>query len=299
MRKRVLGNGRYGVLEVGSDGIVVACNNKAADLLSGFCKKIPVSDLSGLDIFTLTGGNDNTSRTGMKPSEIISSLTGITLLDSFKYPDTDTEIIMFTERKPDSFTFVCLARYSSSLLFELDSELNFIFASESFFRLSGIKKTDLYGLNISCITSDKDFARFRTSIEEARDNRRDYIELNDFRFSFDAVITGYKVEVYMLTRDRDDLCGYICLIPDPALYRKCSEFDLVSGRMNEVLNFTSAVSHDCNNALTAVLGNISLAKMEIHGNGDIDELLADAESAALKIKNLAEKLSVFIRSMKP
>lgn len=284
------------MLEVGTDGIIISANNKAARLLSGFCKNISVPRLEGLDIFMLGGDNDKACRDSAKAPEIVSSLTGITLLDSFSYPDA--EIIRFTGYS-GSFPFVNITRHSSSLLFELDRGLNFIFASESFLRLSGMNRADLYGLNISCLISDRDFIRFRTSVEELSENRMDYAEIGDFIFSFDEVAPGYKIEVYVPLQDGDWTGGYICIIPDASLHRKCGELDLLSNRINEVLNFAGAVSHDCNNALTAVLGNISLAKMECRGDGDVEELLADAENAALKIKNLTEKLGVFIRNMKP
>lgn len=69
--------------------------------------------------------------------------------------------------------------------------------------------------------------------------------------------------------------------------------------MSAVANFAGGIAHDYNNALTAVLGNISLAKMDAEKNSELEELLRDAESAGLKIKILTERLGMFARGMKP
>ena len=70
-------------------------------------------------------------------------------------------------------------------------------------------------------------------------------------------------------------------------------------RMSAVANFAGGIAHDYNNALTAVLGNISLAKMDAEKNSELEELLRDAESAGFKIKLLTERLAMFSRGMKP
>lgn len=299
MRDKILHNERYGVLEINKEGIITGCNKQAGSLLSEFCKRNSISDLAGLDVFSYSGDDEKICRDCSTPAEIISSISGVTLVDTFSCPETDSEIIRFTCSDSGLFPFLNLIRYSSSVLFELDKDLSFIFASESFFNISGMERTGVYGVNLSYLTSDKVFNRFRTSIEETGDDRRNFFEVWEFLFFFDGIVPGYNVEVYPVFLSGTELCGYLCFIPDSTLHRKCRELDLTLNRMNEVVNFAGTISHDCNNALTAVLGNISLAKMESQGIGELEELLADAESAALKIKSLTEKLGVFIRSMKP
>ena len=196
------------------------------------------------------------------------------------------------------YPFLNVFRHSSSVFFELDNDLNFIFASDSFFRLCRMERADIYGKSISFYTTDKDFDLFRTAVSGSGINAGNYIEVDGFLFSFDGNVPDYKIEVYPVFIPGGGLYGYFCFIPDSTLQKKCRGLELAAGRINEIVNFTSTVSHDFNNALTAVLGNISLAKMESGDKGELAELLADAESAALKIKNLNEKLGMFIRSMR-
>jgi signal transduction histidine kinase len=69
-------------------------------------------------------------------------------------------------------------------------------------------------------------------------------------------------------------------------------------KLRAVCIFTGGAAHDYNNALTAVMGNISLAKLEVEGNQELMDLLKDAEKAAGRIKSMTEKVALFARGVK-
>ena len=55
-----------------------------------------------------------------------------------------------------------------------------------------------------------------------------------------------------------------------------------------------------NNALTAIIGNISLAKMEIDQDDEkLQEILDDAHNASLRVRDLTQQLSSFSKGGKP
>lgn len=57
----------------------------------------------------------------------------------------------------------------------------------------------------------------------------------------------------------------------------------------------SDISHDFNNILTGILGNISLAKTSMRGGGAAFFRLEEAEKAALRAKDLAVQLTTFFK----
>jgi CheY-like chemotaxis protein len=59
------------------------------------------------------------------------------------------------------------------------------------------------------------------------------------------------------------------------------------------------IAHDFNNILTAILGNISLAKMEANPKDEIYERLVEAEKASLQAKNLTQQLLTFSKGGAP
>jgi len=69
-------------------------------------------------------------------------------------------------------------------------------------------------------------------------------------------------------------------------------------KLRAVCIFTGGAAHDYNNALTAVMGNISLAKLEAEDNQELMELLKDAEKAAGRIKNMTERVALFARGIR-
>ncbi len=296
MRDRILHNERYGALEISRAGIIKDSNGKARIILHELCKKYSIDNLSGIPIDRLQKGEKGISGNNIDPVLVFSSLEGIQLIDSFIFHETGSVIVRFTLINDELYPFFSIVRNSSSAFFELDKDLNFILASDSFFSLSKLDCADLYGRSLSFFTADKDYNKFRSSVSGMDSGK--FIEIDEFYFSFDGNISAYQIEVYPAYSSADELNGYLCFIPDSSIHKKCRELELAVNRMNEAVSFTGTVSHDCNNALTAVLGNISLARMEAHGNAELEELLTDAESAALKIKNLTEKLGTFIRSMK-
>lgn len=69
-------------------------------------------------------------------------------------------------------------------------------------------------------------------------------------------------------------------------------------KLRAVCIFAGGAAHDYNNALTAVMGNISLAKLEAEGNPELTELLIDAEKAAVRIKVMTESIALYTRGIK-
>jgi signal transduction histidine kinase len=59
------------------------------------------------------------------------------------------------------------------------------------------------------------------------------------------------------------------------------------------------IAHDFNNLLTVILGNISLAHMDINPDAKTYKMLADAEEASLRAKDLANQLITFSRGGMP
>ncbi len=79
------------------------------------------------------------------------------------------------------------------------------------------------------------------------------------------------------------------------------EKELLQARKLEAIGILAGgIAHDYNNALTAILGNLSLAKMSIDPqNTELLDILNDAEEASLKVMELTKRLSVFSKGGRP
>jgi PAS domain S-box-containing protein len=82
--------------------------------------------------------------------------------------------------------------------------------------------------------------------------------------------------------------------------RKRMEEELLKAQKIESIGILAGgIAHDFNNLLTAILGNISLAHMDINPDDKTYKMLADAEEASLRAKDLANQLITFSKGGMP
>ncbi|MBN2158717.1 MAG: PAS domain S-box protein [Spirochaetes bacterium] len=94
--------------------------------------------------------------------------------------------------------------------------------------------------------------------------------------------------------------GFRGIVRDVSEKQKIEKELLRARKLEAIGILAGGIAHDYNNALTAILGNISLAKMEASpDNGGLIEVLNDAEEASLKAVELTRRLSTFARGGKP
>lgn len=82
--------------------------------------------------------------------------------------------------------------------------------------------------------------------------------------------------------------------------RKRAQRELVKATKLESVGLLAAgIAHDFNNILTAILGNISLAKLLNSGEPAINESLSQAEQASLRARDLTQQLLTFSKGGAP
>lgn len=70
-------------------------------------------------------------------------------------------------------------------------------------------------------------------------------------------------------------------------------------KLESVGILAGGLAHDFNNILTALWGNITLARMTLKGNKEIDEVLAESEEACKRAKGLTQQLLTFAKGGEP
>lgn len=82
--------------------------------------------------------------------------------------------------------------------------------------------------------------------------------------------------------------------------RKKMEKEIIKAKKLESINILArGVAHDFNNKLTAILGNISLAKNHLNPEDKSYELLTRAENSVIQASELTYKLSTYAKSSTP
>lgn len=101
-------------------------------------------------------------------------------------------------------------------------------------------------------------------------------------------------------RDKDqNVTGAIALVEDRTDVRKASEQITTTQRLESLGILAGGIAHDFNNILTAILGNISLAKYYETENKDLLGILTDAEAASNRARELTHQLLTFAKGGEP
>ena len=88
-------------------------------------------------------------------------------------------------------------------------------------------------------------------------------------------------------------------VSDITKHRRLDEEMQRASKLEAVGILAGGIAHDFNNILTAVLGNIGLAEMELKKGGLSSELLGEAKRASLRARDLTQQLLTFAKGGEP
>jgi len=101
-------------------------------------------------------------------------------------------------------------------------------------------------------------------------------------------------------RDREgNIAGAVLVLSDVTEKREMKEEVLKLQKLEPIGILAGGIAHDFNNILTAIMGNISLAKIYANPGDKASERLAEAEKASMQAKDLTQQLLAFSRKEAP
>lgn len=89
--------------------------------------------------------------------------------------------------------------------------------------------------------------------------------------------------------------GFVWLVDDITRSRAMEKEILQARKLESIGILAGGIGHDFNNILSAIMGNLSLAKRLLEKDHPLQEMLASAEEAANRAKDLTAKLLLFTR----
>lgn len=101
--------------------------------------------------------------------------------------------------------------------------------------------------------------------------------------------------------ENNNFLGTVLVFRDVTEKRKMEEgiLKVKTEKMESISILAGGIAHDFNNILTAVLGNITIAKMYTVSNPKVLRLLTEAEKASLAAKSLTQQLLTFSKGGAP
>ena len=172
-----------------------------------------------------------------------------------------------------------------------------VYANKLVAEMTGYIPEDLLKINIKdTITPDK--------FSEITNLYKQMLEGMSYRLQYETVIlqkNGRQVPVE-ITASKTIWHGQaaaIVIVRDIAERKKREEEILRSSKFESVGVLAGGIAHDFNNLLTGILGNISLAKINMKPEDGIYRVLDGLEKASFKAKDLTHQLLTFAKGGVP
>ncbi len=99
--------------------------------------------------------------------------------------------------------------------------------------------------------------------------------------------------------ERGDVIGVVLVFRDVTEKLKLEDELAKTEKLESLGILAGGIAHDFNNILTAIMGNISLAKMNLPEDAEVSEILISAEDAAARAQDLTHQLLTFARGGVP
>ena len=165
---------------------------------------------------------------------------------------------------------------------------------------------EIYGLSAeTCLGHDW----YRAIYPEDRENiRRIWIEAgstrrpfsHEYRLLNDLGETSWARALVSPIKNPDgDVTGYVGTVEEITELRQAREEMQKTQKLESLGVLAGGIAHDFNNILAAILGNISLARMQLHDPEKTAKRLVAAENAASRARDLTQQLLTFARGGEP
>ncbi len=144
------------------------------------------------------------------------------------------------------------------------------------------------------------------------DFRKLFVAIAEGKQFFESVstaktLTGEKLTIKLniaIPQNESDFKNLIISIVDLTEYNRMEERLIRSQKLESLGLLAGGIAHDFNNILTAILGNVSLLKLELGSSvytneNEMLEILGDIENSIIKAKGLTKQLLTFSRGGMP
>ncbi|MBN2190630.1 MAG: PAS domain S-box protein [Candidatus Aureabacteria bacterium] len=156
-------------------------------------------------------------------------------------------------------------------------------------------KTDMVGRNLLEIypfLSEKVIEQYKKVFKEGKPVITEEKNL----FGTETIVTEtWKIPII----EKGQVRKVITVLKDITDQRKLQDELLKAQKLESIGVLAGGMAHDFNNILTAILGNISLAKIQSDTGGKLYEFLDEAEKASLSAKKITQQFLTFSKGGKP
>ncbi|HTY24588.1 MAG TPA: PAS domain S-box protein [Desulfomonilaceae bacterium] len=183
--------------------------------------------------------------------------------------------------------------------YEVDLAGNFTFLNDATAKTLGFKKEKILGNNYRKILSPENAANLSEVFNRVSETGTS-VKAHRWKFvTKDGTEKDLECSVSLVKDSTGLVSGFRGVCRDVTERTRAEEELLKVEKLESIGVLAGGIAHDFNNILTAIQGNISLAKMFSRSNDKASQRLEEAEKASMRARDLTQQLLTFSRGGAP
>jgi two-component system, cell cycle sensor histidine kinase and response regulator CckA len=178
---------------------------------------------------------------------------------------------------------------------DISKKDNLIEFNDAASRTLGYSREDIFMMSPFSLIPKKDISKLYDVVENLKQKMQVFFEIE--LMSKDGKQIPFDVNAHFFRLDGEDVV--IAIARDITERKKLEKEILKTQKLESISILAGGIAHDFNNILSAILGNISLAKLKAKADRDLVEILSDSEKASFRAKNLTNQLLTFSQGGTP
>jgi PAS domain S-box-containing protein len=197
------------------------------------------------------------------------------------------------------------ARYRNTIesiddgYYEIDDAGNVIFCNEALCRIVGHDCSDLVGLNYRRLMNEKSAKLVSEVFDSVRETGKPAGMFGWELKRMDGSFRSVECSVSLMRNAVGDPVGFRGLIIDVTERKRAQEELAGIQKLESIGVLAGGIAHDFNNILTAIQGNISLARLFAKPGSKVIKRLDAAERASVRARDLTRQLLTFSKGGTP
>jgi len=177
--------------------------------------------------------------------------------------------------------------------FEVDLKGDYTFVNEAMTRHLGWSKKEIAGMSYSKTVSEEDADTMFKACNQVYKTGKPTKYITFTAVKKDGTTGTGQVAFFPLKNEAGGIIGFRGIGRDITEHKLLEDEIMKAAKLESLALLAGGIAHDYNNILTAILGNISLAKNGIAPDNRLYTMLDEAEKASARAKGLTQQLLTF------
>lgn len=172
-------------------------------------------------------------------------------------------------------------------------------ANPAFETMLGYSTAELQSMTFADITHPEDVGHHTESYNDLLAGRLSHLHMRKRYIHKDGHTVWGQLTLSTVRDEENKPTHIVGMVEDIGVRKQLEEERIKSSKLESIGILAGGIAHNFNNILTAILGNVSIAKISVEKGSKVFERLTATETATLRAKSLTQQLLTFSKGGQP